>query len=202
MKISIFNTSDNKGGAARAAFRLFKSLENHGIDINFYTRQKYLTRENIIKLGSRHNTKIENILQKNLILNNRTDISNTFFSISYSGITFDDMPKDCDIINLHWVEKFLDNHSLKEFTKLNKPIVWTLHDMKPFTGGCHYNAGCREFENECLDCQQLKCNPHNLTNMILKEKIKILKNANLTIVTPSKWLAEEAKKAHFLRIKK
>jgi hypothetical protein len=48
-----------------------------------------------------------------------------------------------DIVHLHWIcHGFVPVEFLK---KINKPIIWTLHDMWAFTGGCHYNEECESF---------------------------------------------------------
>ena len=39
---------------------------------------------------------------------------------------------NCDIINLHWIGNNLI--PIKDLKKINKPIVWTLHDMWAYTG--------------------------------------------------------------------
>ena len=45
-----------------------------------------------------------------------------------------------DVVNLHWIgDGFVAAEALSEF---NKPIVWTLHDMSAFTGGCCYSQEC------------------------------------------------------------
>lgn len=44
-----------------------------------------------------------------------------------------------DVINLHWVARWLDYPTF--FANVNRPVVWTLHDMNPFTGGYHYEKG-------------------------------------------------------------
>ena len=60
------------------------------------------------------------------------------FSYPFSDydITENEWYKDADVINLHWVADFLDYKSF--FEKNIKPVIWTLHDMNPFTGGEHY----------------------------------------------------------------
>ena len=209
MKISIFNKWAISGGAARAAYRLYKSLRattNHKVD--YYVKDIKLDDKNIHYLqfkNTNNNMKLEGLIQRNYIDKNRTDISNTYFSFSYNGAEIEDIKalSNCDIINLHWVDKFLaDGGTLRYLVSLGKPMVWTLHDMKPFTGGCHYNAGCREFENSCLGCKQLRYDPHNLAHKVLEEKMEILKDADLTIVSPSSWLAEEAKESALFRDKR
>jgi len=60
--------------------------------------------------------------------------------------------KEADIIHFHWISGFLD---FNFFSKVNKPFVWTLHDMHPFTGGCHHSQGCNGYKTNCADCPQL-----------------------------------------------
>lgn len=207
MKISILNKWDVEGGAARAAYRLVQALKNKKCEVNYYANVINLKKSNIHYLRfNKHiyKGKLDALMQKTYINQNRTNISNTFFSFSYHGINLEEQKKilESDIINLHWVEKLISNDVLKKIVELDMPLVWTLHDMKPFTGGCHYSAGCREFEKECLNCKQLKYDPFYLPNKVLKEKIEILKNAKLTIITPSKWLAKEAKKSTLFKDKR
>ena len=52
-----------------------------------------------------------------------------------------------DVIHLHWINGgFLD---ISTIAKFNKPVFWTLHDIWPLTGGCHYSGECNKYENEC-----------------------------------------------------
>ena len=88
--------------------------------------------------------------------------------------------------------------SITELLKLNKPVVWTLHDENAFSGGCHYSAGCRNYETGCADCPQLKVNVFQLPFHVVNHKQRSWGN-NITIVTPSKWLAECASKSLVFR---
>ena len=107
---------------------------------------------------------------------------------------------DADIVNLHWVEKFFSLEALKWLVNKGKPIVWTMHDTRPMTGGCHYTSGCESFiDNACHQCTQLIYDRYHLPGKVLQAKLELLKDANLTIVSPSKWLAEEARKSALFR---
>jgi glycosyltransferase involved in cell wall biosynthesis len=65
--------------------------------------------------------------------------------------------------------------------------------MKPFTGGCHYSGDCFQFVESCTNCPQLISEKFKAyPEIILDEKINLF-GKNLTIITPSSWLAEEAK---------
>jgi hypothetical protein len=73
---------------------------------------------------------------------------------SWFDITTHPQFKKADIIHLHWVSGFLNFGSF--FIKNKKPVIWTLHDMFPFTGGCHHADGCEKFITDCNNCPQLK----------------------------------------------
>jgi glycosyltransferase involved in cell wall biosynthesis len=99
-----------------------------------------------------------------------------------------------DLINLHWVNAgYLQIETL---LKLKKPLVWTLHDMWGFTGGCHYSGECDRYTKSCGACPQLHSNREwDLSRWVWQRKAKAWKNLNLTIVTPSRWLADCASKS-------
>jgi glycosyltransferase involved in cell wall biosynthesis len=198
MKISVVNKWDIGGGAARAAWRLASKLQKTH-DLTYFVNVKE-SNFDYVHLVDRFTGKEEEegLCQWKKIDENRTDVSSTYFSSSF--VTLDDevIDKICaaDVINLHWVEKFISPDTLRKLASSGKPIVWTLHDERPFTGGCHYTNGCYEFAtNACRNCIQLKDNSERLAHRVLKEKMDALENANLTIVTPSKWLGEQAKKS-------
>lgn len=90
-----------------------------------------------------------------------------------------------DVINLHWVASFIDFASF--FAKNTKPVVWTLHDMWPFTGGYHYEKGFPKTAYTALIQRNLKL------------KNKALRNAILKIVSPSKWLLERSQSSTILQ---
>jgi glycosyltransferase involved in cell wall biosynthesis len=94
-----------------------------------------------------------------------------------------------DVIHLHWVcNGFLQ---IETIAKFHKPVVWTLHDMWPFTGGCHYAEECTAYEKQCGKCPQLASQKaRDLSYKIWKRKQKAWKCLNLTVVSPSQWLAD------------
>jgi len=105
---------------------------------------------------------------------------------------------DADVYNLHWIRSFIDLPAF--FNHVNAPVVWTLHDMNAFTGGCHYNVGCRKFEQQCGACPQLGSTDENdLSRSVWTRKRKAYESAirsnRLHVVAPSQWLAQEAQKS-------
>lgn len=113
-----------------------------------------------------------------------------YFSAIKSGfdITRHAQYKKADIIHLHWVSGFLDFESF--FLKNTKPVVWTLHDMFPFTGGCHHADDCQGYKTDCNHCPQLKgCPDENFAGKQLGLKKTAINYTHLlNIVTPSSWL--------------
>lgn len=100
-------------------------------------------------------------------------------------------PGAYDIVNLHWMgEGFLPVNLLERVTT---PVVWTLHDMWPFTGGCHYNDGCRGFEARCGTCPQLgSVRGADLSRLNWRIKARTFARAPVFFASPSAWLAEAA----------
>lgn len=200
MKIGVFSTQDIHGGAAKASQRLCEGLITWGIDVDYLVKYKRSKLSYAKQISYEYNSDLlGHAVQSEYIRPNRTECSNTYFSFSYSNASIESILDRYDLINLHWIETFLSQKNLYEIVQCHKPIVWTLHDMKPFTGGCHYNAGCMGFQSECYSCIQLKDDPHKLPSIILQMKRKILAEANLTVVAPSRWLANEAKKSSLFK---
>lgn len=105
---------------------------------------------------------------------------------------------ETDIIHLHWVNNFI-NDQLFFPRYASKKFVWTLHDMNPFTGGCHHADGCTRFTDDCATCPQLEGtkDPH-YSSIVLSSKEAHLRNLasdQLIITAPSKWLLELSQKS-------
>ncbi len=204
MNVAVFSTNDIVGGAARASERLCGGLwKMHDINVEYIVknRKSMLGKTKVLRYANANLEDIESIISHYLINSNRTSLSNTLFSFSYADSDLPDLTK-FDILNLHWIESFLSLNNLNELVKLKKPIVWTLHDMKPFTGGCHYSADCDKYRFECLDCLQLIDNTQRLTQKVLHVKQEIFNDANITIVSPSRWLADKARKSAIFKNKR
>jgi len=108
-----------------------------------------------------------------------------------------------DVVNLHWVARFVDYRAFFARLPSSLPVVWTLHDMNAFTGGCHYDYGCDRFTGECGACPMLQSsNGKDLSHRVWREKAKAfaMRHArNLRFVTPSSWLAKHLRRSSLLR---
>jgi glycosyltransferase involved in cell wall biosynthesis len=114
--------------------------------------------------------------------------------VAYKKAVTDQLPL-YDVINLHWIARFVDYRSFFTHVSRTTQIVWTLHDMNPFTGGCHYTHGCEKYVDQCGACPQLSSKGKNdLSYQIWQRKRKALQavgTEQLHIAVPSRWLAIE-----------
>lgn len=98
------------------------------------------------------------------------------------------------IVHLHWIAFMSDFQTLFRSIPSHTPIVWTLHDMNPITGGCHYSGGCERFKSGCGSCPQLlQRDTKDLSSHSFGIKAGALRRKNITIASPSRWLLELAK---------
>ncbi len=101
-----------------------------------------------------------------------------------------------DVLVLHWIGKLFDYPSFFASLPRERPIVWVLHDMNPFTGGCHFSAGCNGFRHRCGNCPQIAGSADDdITAKTLQMKQELYAGLNLHVVAPSRWLSDEAKRS-------
>ena len=198
MKVVLINTSDSKGGASIACRRLLFALDKLRCQVKMLVRDKSTTHDLIISTGTFFLKKKMNsfhmLLERIYFISKANSKKYWFiFSPANTGenIAKNVHIKESDIIHLHWINQgFLSLKGLEKLVDLKKPIVWTLHDMWAFTGGCHHSADCESYKIMCANCPMLK-NPatKDLSNSLWNKKSFIYKSANLNVVTCSKWLA-------------
>jgi glycosyltransferase involved in cell wall biosynthesis len=207
LNIAIVNTFDVQGGAARAVYRLHKGLRQIGEECRMVVRFKKSVDDAVFAIDVKNDdnnvdeTFLLNAVQESYINSHRTDISNTIFTLPYPGYDLSKLSyiQKADIINLHWVAYYQSPVTLQKLFALGKPVVWTLHDQWAFTGGCHYSAGCKKYTLDCSACPQLADDPFDLSAAMLRDKVELFQNANLTVVTPSRWLADCVKESKLFR---
>ncbi|MBN4003551.1 glycosyltransferase family 4 protein [Nostoc sp. LPT] len=193
MKILHISTHDISGGAARAAYRLHTGLQDIGLQSQMLVQEKYSNDKTVIapKIRLFQGIAKAKLTVESLPLKLYRQKKNTPFFTQWLPDRV--IPKvaqiNPDIINLHWISGgFMQ---IETFAKLKRPLVWTLHDMWGFTGGCHVTGECDRYKVFCGACPQLNSgNEWDLSRWVWQRKVKAWKNLNLTLVSPSSWLAE------------
>ena len=206
MKVVHIVNADTRGGAPKTAFAINKALQSVGVDSTMLVQRKFSKDESVssfsntfINIQKTNLRMLLDLLQMKL----HTKIEKGRFSFASIGtdISQHKLLQEADIIHLHWInEGYLSFKSLFQLSTLNKSIVWTLHDMWAFTGGCHYSAGCKNYESVCNNCPYLKkpfVNDHSRVNQ--QKKAEVYKLMNLSIVTCSNWLSDCVKNSSLLK---
>jgi glycosyltransferase involved in cell wall biosynthesis len=212
MKILHLSKNDRQGGAARAAYRLHEGLRHIGeeslmlVEARSSDDPAVITTERPMDLRSRLTRGIREyrIVRDFRRYRHSRPPGYDTFSDDRAGLTrtlLAQIPAS-DVINLHWVSDFLDHVSFFNEMSGIRPLVWTLHGMNPFTGGCHYNLGCEHYLQACKACPQLGSSDENdLSADIWRRKTRMyrrMKATDLHVVAPSRWLAAEARRSPLL----
>src|SRR3989338_11326724 len=184
LNILQINTTDQKGGAAKVAYRLKNGLKKLGHETSMFVGRKYTNDENIFILndlksfGQRVRKKLAYYLANDIDLFNSDKIIKT------------EVFKKADIIHCHNLHSYYFNlNTLKKISKL-KPIVWTFHDMWPITPHCAHSFD-GPFKNGFWQCPSLEIFPplkwHN-EKYLEKRKRDIYRQSDFQIAVPSMWL--------------
>lgn len=198
---------DVQGGAARAAYRLHKGLRGIGAESTYFVRDRRLNDPTIRQfipdpsdaaVLHREKRKAELKASYDKYESTRSGEIEQFSQERVDGDeNFFIQRPPSDVINLHWVSGFVDYGLFFTAERTRSPVVWTLHDLNPFTGGCHYDLGCGKYHDQCGACPLLGSEEEkDLTRQIFESKKSLFENwpdHMLHIVTPSQWLRDEAR---------
>ena len=205
MKVVHLNTLDT-GGAATAAYRIHKGMQAVGMDSTLLVLNKTLPDASIKSLELSSS-------RASLLLNRYFERCNRLaqgypkrpkglelFSDTFSEVVLKDNDdiRRADIVHLHWVAGLM-NYVDWPHTLQGKPVVWTLHDMNPFTGGCHYAGTCKKYSTACGACPQLgSAITNDLSFQAFGKKAEAYEKLDLTLVAPSQWLARCIRESRLL----
>jgi len=180
------------GGGAASMYRLHTDLRKAGIESKILCDHKTTQSTNVIKIPRW--TKIMDwpikLLTIPLGLNDIHRIS-SFLIKRYNAYI------EAEILHFHGVHGFINYLALPSLTK-SKSSVFTLHDMWCLTGHCAISYDCDRWKIGCGNCPYLDTIPpvfRDATHIEWKLKEGVYNHSNLTIVTPSKWLTENAKQS-------
>ena len=200
MKIAILSTI-NSGGAGLAARNLQLGFLQAGLDCTFLSvEEPMLSGDFGLSIGGNSHFSISRLFRHWGTLSSPDKLAagvNELYS-DLASFVFKVPPsveaaiRDADIVNIHWASGCLYSPDLLELLA-GKKIILTLHDMRSFTGGCHYHATCARFKNSCGRCPFLgSSNDADLSSAILNAGKEIFKILQPTVISPSQWLADMA----------
>jgi glycosyltransferase involved in cell wall biosynthesis len=173
--------SGKTGGAYKAGKRLFDIQAESGIDVHFLTNHD---RSALKRMASRAYT-----LQSRLITRTKYGLMSIY---SLNGLSLKKIRKiNPDVIHIH---NWFNLLSVKQIQNLSGefPIVFTMHDERLLTGGCHNHLDCGEFKCGCQTCPATRLPISKIVRKTRIESEQLIRGNNITITTPSMWLKKEA----------
>lgn len=197
-KISHFST-ELSGGSGIATQRLHKALLKKNISSEILFRKGATNLPHIIadrRYSSLPWRNLDSIIisrQWNRSANNRGLFTNPQWIYKSQLKNFGNLP---EIINLHWISRWIDQPSFFSNIPPELPIVWSLHDMNPLTGGCHHALTCNKFTTHCSDCPNLKnSGKRDRAWKNFELKAQLYQRINLHFVGNSSWTTAQAEKS-------
>jgi glycosyltransferase involved in cell wall biosynthesis len=194
------NTWGGIGGAFIASDRLHQSLLQLGQkSVLAYGRVLHNSDAEIknaaqYKFIGKHAGKVERLsikLAKRLGFN---DLGN----LSAFLLKQEEVFRAASVLNFHNLHSDYFSYLALPYLTKDKPAIWTLHDMWSFTGHCAYSYDCSKWQTGCGKCPYLDAQPavyRDATYLEWNLKKRLYQHSNLTIVAPSKWLAEQAQQS-------
>lgn len=190
MKVLLINQSDVIGGAGISGYRLHQLLLLRNISSNLLVDRRKIG-EIEIHLIKRYRS-LDNLIDR---LGNQLGLNYLTIRNSFSIIDTD-LYQLADILNFHNLHGGYFNYLTIPKLTYRKPAVFTLHDMWSFTGHCAYSFECDRWKIGCGQCPHLDTYPavpRDNTTLEWKLKRWAYNRSSLTIVTPSAWMANQAK---------
>jgi len=197
MRIVHVSESDLHGGASRSAYRVQCALLAAGADSHFLVGQKLSSDPTVAEVFPSRGATLRRRLRERLDawpLRHYPDRAGILFSTAWasSGARRTILSAAPDLVHLHWI-----NHGLlarRDIARLEVPLVWSLWDQWPFTGGCHYSGSCSRYTAGCGACPALGSTAEkDLSADVLSAKRRAWRGLRLETVAPSRWLADRAR---------
>ncbi|PKQ74614.1 glycosyltransferase [Aeromonas sobria] len=200
MKILQINSVCGTGSTGRIATDIYASLQAKGIESHImYGRGEAWACNSAIRISSKLDF-YTHALQTRLFDNHG------FCSTKATKLAIKQIEGlQPNIVHLHNIHGYYLNVELlfnyfKQHSNIK--VIWTLHDCWPFTGHCAYFdfLGCDKWKTQCFNCPQKDTYP--ASNLLDNSRVNYQRKKaaftglkNLTIVTPSQWLADLVKQS-------
>lgn len=206
MKIRVVHLStSSEGGAGLAARRLNQALNAVDFESIFLSlsSKNYLAGEDELTVARSLYQRIISFIYVRFQRNFSTKVD--FSPLSKSVINVSDIkikyPPESTILHIHNWFNMLSLKSIAKFHDLGYKIVFTIHDERLFTGGCHYSLDCSKFTTECKKCPLVNSKYNKIIqNSFNKLKYSISRLGDeIVVIAPSMWIKERAKSSTILK---
>ncbi len=182
------------GGGAVAMYRLHCNLLAAGIDSKILCQHKTTESPQVqVFQRSLFSKILDKLLQP---ITSRLGL-NDIYQLSSFSLKQHEAYLDANILHFHGLQGFINYLALPALTR-NKPAIFTLQNMWPLTGHCNNSYDCERWKIGCGQCPYPDIHPaikRDATSIEWRLKEWIYRQLNLTIICPSKWIAEQARQS-------
>lgn len=202
MKLVQINVTLKSGSTGRLAYQLHEHLDANGIYNTIAFGYGNKTEPGHFSIHSKLGSHLHSFMSRKLCMQGLCSVWQTGRLIRYLK------REKPDIVHLHNIHGHYLNYVMlfRYLKKMDKPVVWTLHDCWAFTGKCahYFTAGCEKWKTGCYNCPNLATYPDSTfdgsrRNYNLKKKW-FSGLDNLTVVCNSDWVKSQAEQS-FLKNK-
>ena len=193
MRIALFSATDGPAGAGLGALRLHRAFRALGHESLLAVWNKTSFDEGVTSLAGPEAWAVAwpRILNALTIARNRVIKPRSVFTGDRLAAPWSKIKRcaqGADVVQLGWVNGLLNSSQIRRLSDLTRgPLVWSLTDHAPLTGGCHYTGGCRRFADRCGCCPVLNSqNPRDLSARTLARKKANLARARVALVAVCK----------------
>lgn len=200
MRVTHLSYSDSDGGAARAAYRLHRALRRSSVDSRMVVQVSGSGDWTVSAPSTRYGismTHIRPFLAKTARLNFETGNATVHSPALLSGVRASSLNASAaDVVHLHWIQG--EMISISQLARINKPVVWTLHDMWAFLGAEHYSTGQRWREGYLRSNRPDDEAGFDLNRWTWERKRRLWKTSR-HIIAPSHWMADCVRNSALMR---
>jgi glycosyltransferase involved in cell wall biosynthesis len=203
MKVTLVSQADGGGGAARAAYRLHRSLIDADVNCRMRVARKTTDDPHVVTSCGRASRVFDLIRPKLGALPEKLRQSSNpiHHSLAWvpSRLSDDPLLQDADVVNLHWVgHEFM---SINDVGRIKQPTVWTLHDSWAFCGSEHHPDGPgddRYIRGYLRGTSRPGDSGLDLDRWTWVRKYRAWSERRV-VISPSRWLADCAQRSKLMR---
>jgi len=202
MRVMMLNASDVEGGAARGALRLLDGVRAQGVDARLLVQVRHSDHPWVI--GPRGTfEKAMGLARPVLEVLSLKPYGGRGEGMFSPALVPDRLPERVlpfapDLVHLHWVANGMIR--VESLARFRRPLLWTLHDSWPFTGGCHVPFDCTRYRESCGRCPALGSDgERDVSRRLWGRKKRSWQDLDLTVVAPSNWLAGCARQSSLFK---
>lgn len=181
----------SSGGAGRVANQLVAALPNFG----YLAELDVVTNNDVRSILTRHPIVAATALLDFFVVRS----PNVHQLVSLTRKSVWRKPNDflgVDLLHLHWTPGAI---SISDglLSAITQPLVWTMHDMWPVTGGCHHALQCQNFTSGCSRCPVVRPSFRRAIENHAENKRRVISDIpNIVVCAPSQWLVRQIQRSY------